>query len=129
MIGDLLYYTSEQLPSIFTGLTMMIVGISVYEVGDGWFLSGGQFRGKYEALVIMVGCLFTASLFTPVINSFWADILPQLAPGQIVGGLIVLGMFTLNSVTGWNHFEPKAGAAYALGGLLFVEPSLIHLVI
>lgn len=126
MVGELLYYISEHLPSIFTGLTMMILGITVYQVGDGWFLSGGQFRGKYEALVILLCCLSFTSLTTPLINSVWTDILPQLEPRQIVGGLIGLGMFTVNFLTGWNHSEPKAGAAYVLSVLLIIEPSLLY---
>jgi len=125
MIESLLSYISEQLPSIFTGLTMSFIGIGVYEFGSGYVYAGGQFRGKYAALILLLGSVSCAALFTPLINSFWTDLLPQLEHGQILGGLLGLGMLAVNEVTGWNHVEAKSGVVYAISVLLIVEPDVL----
>ena len=121
-------YISNQLPSIFTGLTMAIIGLSVYEAGDGYFLSGGSFRGKHEAVIILLGSLIGVSLFTPQIKSIWVSILPQLHPAQIVGGLLLLGMVAVNETTGWNHLELKSIVFYIAAAVLIVRPDVIYLV-
>jgi hypothetical protein len=91
-----LEYVSNHLPGIMTGLTMAVVGIAVYEARDGFFLFRGEFQGKYRALVIFLGTLFAASLVTPAVSDMWKQSLPNLPPGQLLGAILVMGMFGVN---------------------------------
>lgn len=125
MNGAFVYYVTGNLDTIFTGLTMAIIGISIYEARDGFFLSGGQFRGKYEALIIFSIALFGASLFTPVIAEIWADILPNFHPVQLIGLMAIMGMVAVNRITGWNYLDMKSISVYAVGCLLIVYPDIL----
>jgi hypothetical protein len=122
----MLEYISNHLPSIMTGLTMAAFGVTVYEARDGFFLSGGKFRGKHEALLIFLGVLSTGSLLTPVVNDFWQDSLPSIPPGQILGTVLILGMIGVNKNAEWNYFDVKSALVYLLGGLLLYRPELMY---
>lgn len=122
----MLEYVSDHLPSIMTGLTMAALGITVYEARDGFFLSGGKFRGKHEALLIFLGVLSASSLLTPAINEFWRDTLPSIPPGQILGAILILGMISVNKTAEWNYFDAKSALVYLVGGLLLHRPELMY---
>jgi hypothetical protein len=105
---------------------MAIIGISIYEAGDGYFLSGNSFQGKHEALIIFLGSLIGASLFTPQIKIIWASILPQLHPAQILGGMLILGMIGVNESAGWNQIGPKSVVVHVIGGVLIAQPNMVY---
>lgn len=128
MVAEVLQYISTHLPGIMTGLTMAVVGITVYEARDGFFLFNGQFRGKYSALLIFVGTLFGASLITPKVNEWWTQLLPHVPPGQLLGAILVLGMFGVNKAAEWNFFDVKSLPVYGLGIVLIANPELLHAV-
>jgi len=128
MIEEVLQYVSGQLDTIMTGLTMAVIGIGVYEARDGFFRFLGQFRGKYVALVVFVGVLFGASLFTPLVSNTWEQYLPQIPPGQLLGAILVLGMLGVNKAAEWNFFDIKSLPVYGLGVVLIANPELLHAV-
>jgi|SRR6056297_2845611 len=107
---------------------MAIIGITIYEVRDGFFLARGQFRGKYEALVIFLGTLIGSSLFTPILNNIWAAILPDIYPAQLIGGTLILGMIAVNKAAEWNYIDPKSAVVYFIGVALILNPDLLFLV-
>ncbi|WP_254769256.1 hypothetical protein [Salinilacihabitans rarus] len=128
MVAEALQYVSNHLDTIMTGLTMAVVGISVYEARDGFFLFNGDFRGKYGALLIFVGTLFGASLITPMVGNLWEQALPHIPPGQLLGTILVLGMLGVNKAAEWNFFDIKSLPIYGLGVVLIANPELIHTV-
>lgn len=128
MIAELLHYVSNHLPNIMTGLTMAVVGITVYKARDGFFLFKGQFRGKYGALVIFLGTLIGASLITPMVSNLWEQSLPYIPPGQLLGAILVLGMLGVNKAAEWNFFDIKSLPVYGIGVVLIANPELLHAV-
>ncbi|KPN31934.1 hypothetical protein SY89_02691 [Halolamina pelagica] len=126
MIADLLQYVSNHLDSIMTGLTMAVIGISVYEARDGFFQFFGKFRGKYVALMVFVSALFGSSLVTPIVGDIWAQSLPYIPPGQLLGAILILGMVGVNKAAEWNFFDGKSVLVYGLGAVLLANPELIY---
>lgn len=128
MVAEALEYVSNNLASVMTGLTMAVVGISVYEARDGFFLFNGKFQGKYSALVIFSGTLFGASLITPKVSDWWAQLLPYIPPGQLLGVGLVLGMLGVNKAAEWNFFDIKSLPVYGVGVVLIANPEVLHTV-
>jgi hypothetical protein len=126
MIAEVLQYISNRLDTIMTGLTMAVVGISIYEARDGFFLFNGKFQGKYGALLIFVGTLFGASLITPMVSNLWEQSLPHIPPGQLLGTILILGMLGVNKAAEWNFLDIKSLPVYGLGVVLIMNPELIH---
>lgn len=129
MSAEILTYVSEQLSTIFTGLTMTIAGAGMYEARDGFFRSGKKFRGKHEALIIFLTTLVGVSLLTPMINQLWSQILPQFHPGQILGAALMLGMVAVNDLSDWNQTDLKSLFVHAIGTILLFRPDLIYVVL
>ncbi|RZH67199.1 hypothetical protein [Natrinema altunense] len=123
-----LYYVTNQLDTIFTGLTMAVIGITIYEARDGFFLARGKFRGKYEALVIFLGVLVGSSFLTPVINDVWAAVLPDIHPGQLIGSILILGMVGVNKAAEWNYIDPKSAIVYFIGLVLVLNPDILFII-
>lgn len=121
----ILQYVADNLPNIMTGLTMAVIGIAVYEARDGFFLFRGQFRGKIGALMIFLATLIGASLFTPQITQLWAQNLPYIPPGQLLGMILVLGMIGVNKAAEWNYVDAKSALVYLVGLVLIVNPDII----
>ena len=128
MAIELLECISNHLGGIMTGLTMAVIGVAVYEARDGFFLFRGQFQGKYSALVIFLATLFGASLLTPSISGFWAQHIPRIPPGQLLGTILVLGMLGVNKAAEWNLFDSKSIVIYGVGTLLILKPELLSTV-
>lgn len=128
MITEVLQYASNHLDTIMTGLTMAVVGIGVYEARDGFFRFNDQFRGKYTALLIFLGSLFTASLLAPMVGNLWEQLIPYIPPGQLLGAILVLGMLGVNKAAEWSFFDIKSLPIYGLGVVLIVNPELLHFV-
>jgi len=128
MVAEIFQYVSNHLPSIMTGLTMSVIGIGVYKARDGFFLFNNQFRGKYGALLIFLGTLFGASLLTPIITDQWERYLPYIPPGQLLGVILLLGMFGVNKTAGWNYFDTKSVPVYIIGIAFLLKPELLHAV-
>ena len=129
MVAAVFEYISNHLPSIMTGLTMSVIGISVYEARDGFFHFNGQFRGKYGALLIFFGTLFGASLLTPMISNVWEQYLPYIPPGQLLGMMLVLGMLGINKAAEWNYLDIKSVPVYIVGAALLLRPELLYAVV
>jgi len=129
MVAEALQYVSNHLNTIMTGLTMTVVGIGVYEARDGFFRFLGKFRGKYVALVVFVGALFGSSLITPMVGNWWARSLPYIPPGQLLGAILVLGMFGVNKAAEWNFFDIKSLSVYGVGVVLIANPELVQTVV
>jgi cytochrome b subunit of formate dehydrogenase len=128
MVAGLLQYVSNHIDTIMTGLTMAVVGISVYEARDGFFRFLGKFRGKYVALVVFVGALFGSSLITPMVSDWWARSLPSIPPGQLLGAILVLGMLGVNKAAEWNFFDIKSLPVYGVGVVLIANPEVLYTV-
>jgi len=107
---------------------MTILGMGLYEARDGFFHSGNQFRGKYEALAIYLTATFGVALMTPILNQAWADVLPQLLPGELLGLILVLGMVAVNRAAEWNLFDKKSLVIYGMGIVLIFNPELVQAV-
>lgn len=126
MIEDPLPYLAEQLPQILTGLTLILIGGWAFEARDGFFLSKGSFRGKFVALILLLGTIVTISIFTPFIEHQWQRFLMMYGSIRIAGIILILGMFAVNKSAGWNYFDIKSAFIYLIGMVLFFQPSPVQ---
>jgi len=125
MIDSLLAFLGFGLPQILTSLTLILIGGWLFEARDGFFLSGGQFKGKIAGLVILLTAVIVASAATPLVENAWAMIATQLGSSQIVGFVIIVGMAAVNKSAEWNYFDRKSMVVYIIGLILIAQPSFL----
>ena len=125
MIDSLLAFLGFGLPQILTSLTLILIGGWLFEARDGFFLSGGQFKGKIAGLVILLTAVIVASAATPLVENVWAMIATQLGSSQIVGFVIIVGMAAVNKSAEWNYFDRKSMVVYIIGLILIAQPSFL----
>lgn len=65
------------LPMIFTGITMSMIGGGIfYSVCETGFLVDGEFQSKPKALFIFLVSIIVANfILVPILNSIWTIIL------------------------------------------------------
>lgn len=105
---------------------MMVIGGWLYEARDGFFLSGGSFRNKYESLVILLVSVVAVSMMTPFIEQFWTSIVNQYGSTRILGVGLILGMVAVNDAAEWTFTDAKSLSVYAVGALFVLKPELVQ---
>ena len=112
---------------VLTGSTVAILATLVYSTLTNAFLSGGSFRSKKEAVVIVLAAAFVLGIFTPTISNFWTLMLAEVNYIQIIGLLILVGTFTVNQmVHKWRHTTKPSLILYAIGLVLLISPYLVY---
>jgi hypothetical protein len=107
--------------TVLTGATIAILASFVYSFLTNAFLSGGRFRSKEEAIFIYLSTAFLLGILTPVISSFWMQIVSILSLLKILGLLIIVGNAVINqSVKRWKHITFKTILIYLVGILLLI---------
>ncbi|AKU08282.1 hypothetical protein [Haloferax gibbonsii] len=119
-------FIGQNLETILTGLSMMVIGGWLYEARDGFFLSGGSFRNKYESLVILLVSVVAVSMMTPFIEQFWTSIVNQYGSTRILGVGLILGMVAVNDAAEWTFTDAKSLSVYAVGALFVLKPELVQ---
>ncbi|WP_254279084.1 hypothetical protein [Haloarcula marina] len=122
-------FIGQNLETILTGLSMMVLGGWLYEARDGFFLSGGSFRNKYESLVILLVSVVAVSMTTPFIEQFWTSIVNQYGSTRILGVGLILGMVAVNDAAEWTFTDVKSLSVYAVGALFVLKPELVQSVL
>ncbi len=106
-----------------TGFTITILSSLVYSTLTNAFISGGSFRSKKEAVVIVLGTAFVLGIMTPSINTFWEQNLEKIEAIQLVGCLIIMAMIAINqSVKRWKHTTKSSMVVYGFGIILILWP-------
>ncbi|MFC4247854.1 hypothetical protein ACFOZ7_12980 [Natribaculum luteum] len=119
-------FIGQNLGTILTGLSMMVLGGWLYEARDGFFLSGGSFRNKYESLIILLVSVVAVSMTTPFIEQFWSSIVNQYGSTRILGVGLILGMIAVNDAAEWTFTDAKSLSVYVLGIIFIFKPGLIQ---
>jgi hypothetical protein len=122
-------FIGQNLETILTGLSMMVLGGWLYEARDGFFLSGGSFRNKYESLIILLVSVVAVSMTTPFIEQFWTSIVNQYGSTRILGVGLILGMVAVNDAAEWTFTDAKSLSVYAVGALFVLKPELVQSVL
>ncbi|WP_157196700.1 hypothetical protein [Methanococcoides burtonii] len=108
---------------MLTGSTMALIGGTVYKVIDTVFIFNGQFRNKFEALVIFLGAMVITGWATLSVQSFWAEIVTQLnfSMFDLIGAALIIGMIAVNNtVPNWKYLDPKSVIVYGIGCALIL---------
>jgi len=115
----------ENIIQILTGFTVAILAGLAYSIIPQGFLSGGRFRNKPEAVIIVLVTAFLLGILTPTISNLWNSVLPKLNYIQIIGLLILFGTFTVNEmVKNWKHTTKTSVVLYLAGIILLVIPHI-----
>jgi|AntDeeMetagen134_2_1112570.scaffolds.fasta_scaffold02758_2 hypothetical protein len=122
-------FIGQNLETILTGLSMIVLGGWLYEARDGFFLSGGSFRNKYESLIILLVSVVAVSMTTPFIEQFWTSIVNQYGSTRILGVGLILGMVAVNDAAEWTFTDAKSLSVYAVGALFVLKPELVQSVL
>lgn len=125
MTGAVTAFLDQHLIQLLTAVTLIFIGGWLFEVRDGFFLSGGQFRGKFAGLILLLLAVAGVTALTPFIDQFWVGLVSQFEVTRIMGMLLILGMLAVNKSAEWNYFDQKSLIAYAIGLALLVQPGPI----
>jgi hypothetical protein len=111
----------ESLITVLTGMTMLILAGFVYQTTDTAFISGGSFRSKEEALLILSAKILGVSLVTPLVRAFWQETVYQLGVVPIFGVALMVGITIVNySIDNWNYLDDKSLGIYGVGVVLLL---------
>lgn len=120
---------SGTISQMATGFTITILASLVYSTLTNAFLSGGSFRSKKSAVVIVLATAFVLGFFTPSIQDFWDRTLPTLNILQVIGILIIAATAAVNQlVYRWRHTTRPSLILYGLGVLLLISPHILELI-
>lgn len=125
MTGGIPAFISQNLVKILTAVTLILFGGWLFEARDGFFLSGGRFRGKFAGFVLLLLGVIAVSALTPFIDQFWLELVSQFEASRIVGIVVIAGMVAVNKSAEWNYFDRKSLIVYALGMALLFQPGPI----
>ncbi|PHQ44829.1 hypothetical protein DJ68_16345 [Halorubrum sp. C3] len=118
----------QYLSQILTALVLIILGGWLYEARDGFFLSGGSFRGKIISLAILVGSVAFVVFVTPSIVEFWNGIRRSIGLKRIVGFILLLGMIAVNNISDWNYLDTKSVLVYVIGLVIIFQSRALRLI-
>lgn len=121
MNGAVEAFLDQHLIQILTAVTLILIGGWLFEARDGFFLSGGQFRGKFAGLILLLLAVGGVAALTPFIDQFWVGLVSQFEVTRVLGLLLILGMFAVNKSAGWNYFDLKSLIVYIIGLALLVQ--------
>lgn len=118
-------FLDQHLIQILTAVTLILIGGWLFEARDGFFLSGGQFRGKFVGLILLLLAVGGVAALTPFIDQFWAELVSRFEVTRIMGLILILGMLAVNKSAEWDYFDIKSLIAYAIGIALLIQPGTI----
>lgn len=120
---------SQHLVDILTAITLILIGGWLFQARDGFFLSGGLFRGKFVGLLLLLGAVAAVSVFTPFIDQFWMVLVSQYEVSRIAGLVVLAGMLAVNKSAEWNYLDWRSLVVYVIAAALILQPGPIDTLI